>query len=94
MNQYGQQLQNQIGELRDQLLGGRRPGESLEDYRLRSSQAQATAEKVVLTNEHLTIQETGEVEDLTMDDDPAVASYYLRLATIEQALADTSSQAS
>lgn len=94
MNQNGQQLQNQITELRDQLLGGRRPGESLEDYRLRSSQAQATAEKIVLTNERLTIQETGEVEDLTMDDDPAVASYYLRLATIDQALADTSSQAS
>ncbi|HWL41563.1 MAG TPA: hypothetical protein VNQ73_01370 [Ilumatobacter sp.] len=92
--EIGEQVQSQITELRDQLLGSQRPGETLEDYRLRSYQAQATAEEMVLADQHLTTPESDEDEDLTIDDDPAVASYYLRLAMIDQALADTSSQAS
>lgn len=90
-SQLGDLAQSQITELRDQLLGSPRPDESLEDFRLRSYQALATAEEIVLTD----LLPTAEAEeDMTMSDDPTVASYYLRLATIDQALADTSSQAS
>lgn len=90
--QLGELAQSQITELRDQILAGRRPDESLEDFRLRSYRALATAKEIVLTD---LLPPTAEAEeDLTMDDDPTVASYYLRLATIDQALADTSSQAS
>ncbi|HWL43143.1 MAG TPA: hypothetical protein VNQ73_09375 [Ilumatobacter sp.] len=90
--EIGEQVQSEITELRDRMLGSQRPDETLEGYRRRSYQALSAATEIVLADQHLTTPD--EDEDLTMDDDPAVASYYLRLAMIDQALADTSSQAS
>lgn len=88
-SEIGDQVQSEISELRDRMLGNPRPGENLDDYRLRSYQALAAATEIVLADQYLTIPETDD-EDLTMDDDPAVASYYLRLAAINQVLIDTS----
>lgn len=89
-SEIGEQVQSEISEMRDRMLGSQQPGESLEDYRLRSYQALSAAAEIVLTDHYLTIPESDEDEDLTMDDDPAVASHYLRLAAINQVLSDTS----
>ncbi len=46
--QLGEEVAVQITQLRDELLGRSRAGESLEDYRRRSYQARQQAEEVVL----------------------------------------------
>ena len=73
-------------QLRDQLLGQRRRDESLEDYRLRSYQALATAEEMTLAEHHLLQPDptTGAEEDRS--DDPDLDRQYETLARINQAI--------
>lgn len=47
-SRLGVEVETQMGELTEQILGGQRPGEDLEAYRLRSYQARRQAEEIVL----------------------------------------------
>lgn len=86
----GEQVQADVTELRDQILAGLRPWETLEDFRQRSYQALREAEEIVLAD-HLLLQPDPDLdpepENLAMsEDDPELAAYYQRLALIDQAL--------
>lgn len=48
--QVGEETQAAVTRLRDALVGDRRPDETLEDYRIRASQAQAQAEELALAD--------------------------------------------
>jgi hypothetical protein len=58
----GKEIEAAITEARDQLLGERRPGETLEEYRLRSSRSARVAEELVLADHYLLAAEP-ETED-------------------------------
>jgi hypothetical protein len=82
--EIGEQIQVEVTNLRDQILGQPRPGESIEDYRLRSYQALATAEELVLADHWLFQPETEAQE--AAEDDPILDRYYRDLAAINEAL--------
>ncbi|MBA2281715.1 MAG: hypothetical protein H0W25_10860 [Acidimicrobiia bacterium] len=46
----GDQIQTEIPDIRDQLMGPSRPGENLLDLQRRSAESRATAEELVLAN--------------------------------------------
>lgn len=78
----GEEVQAQITDLRDRLLGHQRAGESLEDYRRRSYQSRLQAEEIVLAEEVWTPPEPAvEAED---DD---ILAYRSQLAAASRTLA-------
>ena len=84
--QVGEEIAAEVTQLRDQLLGPGRPGESPEDYRLRSYQASATAEELTLADHHL-FQTAPAIEtDGDWSDDPDLDLRYRALAEINQTI--------
>lgn len=82
--EIGEQIQADVTNLRDEILGSPRPDESIEDYRHRSYQALATAEELVLAD-HWLFQpeiETGEAAK----DDSTLDRYYRDLAAINETI--------
>jgi hypothetical protein len=82
----GETIATEVTQLRDQLLGPRRRQESLEDYRLRSYQALATAEELTLAEHHLFQPDPMTGTDEGPSDDPALDHQYQALADINQAI--------
>lgn len=82
--EIGEEIQAEVKNLRDEILGRPRPGESIEDYRLRSYQALATAEELVLADHWLFQPETE--TDETAEDDPILDRYYQDLAAINDTI--------
>ena len=80
----GEDLASQITQLRDQLLGKRRPKEDLESYRRRSYQALRQAEELVLTDAVFQEQEEGPAVG---SEDAEILAYRVQLATISKAMA-------
>lgn len=84
--EIGDQIQAQVTSLRDEILGPARPGESIEDYRLRSYHALRTAEELVLAD-CFTPSPAESPEDL--EDDPTLDRYYRDLAEINETIHQT-----
>jgi hypothetical protein len=82
----GEAITAEVTRLRDQILGPPRPGESPEDYRLRSYQALATAEELTLADHHLFQPGPSSEVDEDWSDDPDLARRYRDLAEINQAI--------
>ncbi len=72
----GEQIQAAVTAARDEILGAMRPGETIDQYRLRGYQALAQAEELVLSDQ----PPLGEVDD--DEPDPVLESYYSTLAEI------------
>jgi hypothetical protein len=83
--EVGEQIATAISDLRDEILGPRRPGEDLETYRRRGYQALATAEELVLADHHLFQPETAAAED-DLGEDPDLADRYRLLAEINRVI--------
>ncbi len=81
-SRLGEEVENRVTTLRDQLLGSLRPSESLEDYRQRGYQAHRQAEEVVLAEMVWT-----ESEPTTHPNDDQVLAYRSQLAIVSRALA-------
>ena len=81
-SQLGEEVENRITTLRDQLLGAPRLGENLEDYRQRGYQARRQAEEMVLAEMVWT-----EPEPTTHPDDDQVLDYRSQLAMVSRTLA-------
>ncbi len=82
----GEAIAAEVARLRDQILGPLRPGETFEEYRLRSYQASATAEELTLAD-HQLLQPapmTEAAEDWS--DDPDLDRRYQALSEINQAI--------
>lgn len=79
----GEQISTAISDLRDEILGPSRPGEGLDQYRLRGYQALATAEEMILADHHL-FQPEVMVEDLATD--PELQDRYRTLAEINRVI--------
>lgn len=84
--QVGEEIAAEVTQLRDQLLGPGRPGETLEDYRLRSYQASATAEELTLADHYLFQPGPTNETDEGWSDDPDLDRHYQALAEINQAI--------
>jgi hypothetical protein len=82
------QIETDVDALHREILGDRRPGESTTEHQIRSSQAWATAEELVLSDHWLLQPESMPEPDLREDDDPAVAEYYRALDRIERVSTD------
>jgi hypothetical protein len=83
----GEAIQAEVTRLRDDLLGAPRPGESPEDYRLRSYQALAKAEELTLTDHHLFQPEAEtETEQTAPGEDADVDRYSRHLDEINGAI--------
>jgi hypothetical protein len=83
----GEEIEAAIGEVRDQILGARRPGESLDEYQLRSSHSLKAAEELVLADHYLLVAVPEANEDPEPEDDPELAAYYRDLAEVNEAIA-------
>lgn len=86
-SEIGNQIQAQVTDLRDEILGPIRLGESIEAFRLRGYQAQTTAEEIVLSD--FFPSEMAEVPDeglSDLEDDPDLARYYRDLAEINHTI--------
>lgn len=83
----GEEAEMAIAVLRDQLLDQQPRKNDPEALRLRSYQALRTAEEVVLADHPLLVV-PAEDEDLEMEADPELVSYYRNLAEIDQALVE------
>ena len=82
----GEAIAAEVIRLRDEILGRMRPGENPEDYRLRSYQALATAEELILADHFLFQPDTsGETAD-DWSDDPDLDRRYRTLDEINQAI--------
>jgi len=81
----GEQIAAAVSQLRDEILGPPKAGETPEEYRLRSYQALATAEELTLAD-HLLLQpdRSEEIEDWS--DDPDLVRRYQDLAEINEAI--------
>jgi hypothetical protein len=85
--EIGDQIQAQVTDLRDQILGPVQPGESIEDYRLRSYRARATAEEMVISAYFPSEMAEDPDEGLSdLEDDPDLARYYRDLAEINRTI--------
>jgi hypothetical protein len=84
----GEEIAEQIAEALRQIVGEPAPGESLEDYRRRSSRSLRQAEEIVLADHYrLTAPpETDDEPDTTGD--PALAAYYRDLAEVNETIAN------
>ena len=78
----GEEVENRITTLRDQILGSLRPMETLEEYRQRGYQARRQAEEMVLSEMVWT-----EPEPASHPDDDEVLAYRSRLAMVSRRLA-------
>ncbi|HTN99699.1 MAG TPA: hypothetical protein VL068_03390 [Microthrixaceae bacterium] len=83
--EVGEEIAQDVTRLRDQILRRRRPGESLEIYRIRGYQALATAQELVLTN-HPLLQPAPETEPEDWNDDPDLDRQYQQLAEINKTI--------
>lgn len=85
--EMGGQIQAQVTDLRDEILGQIRPGESIEDYRLRSYQALTMAEEIVLSD-YFPLETAEDPDEGLSDlvDDPDLARYYRDLAEINHTI--------
>lgn len=81
-SRLGEEVENRITTLRDQLLGSLRPAESLDDFRQRGYQARHQAEEMVLAEMVWT-----EPEPTTHPEDDQVLSYRSRLAMVSRTMA-------
>ncbi len=82
----GEQIQAAVTATRDEILGDRRTGESVEEYRRRSHQAVQAAEELVLSDHFLfQPEETG---DQPVEDDPALAADRRMQAMVNEALTE------
>lgn len=81
--EMGDQIQARVTGLRDEVLGQIRPGESMEDYRLRGYQVLAMADEVVISD-YFPLETAEDPDDDLSDlvDDPDLARYYRDLAEI------------
>jgi hypothetical protein len=84
--QVGEEIAAEVTQLRDQLLGPLRPGESPEDYRLRSYQALATAEELTLADHHLFQPCPTNETDEDWSDDPDLDRHYRALDQINRTI--------
>lgn len=82
----GEAIATEVTQLRDLLLGPRRRDESLEDFRLRSYQALATAEELTLAEHHLVQPDRTIGADEDRSDDPDLDHRYRTLAQVNQAI--------
>jgi hypothetical protein len=82
----GEQIANEIAQVRDQILGPARPDENAEQHP-RQSQAWRTAEELVLADHWLLVPEP-ETDDEGPDttDDPELAAYYRDLDLINETI--------
>ena len=78
----GEEIAAEVTRLRDEILGPARGGEGPDALRTRSSQAQAAATEVVLSQHPLFQPETTDPETEDWTDDPDLDRYYQRLADI------------
>lgn len=84
--QIGEEIAAAVSRLRDEILGQPRPGENVEEYRLRSYQALRTAEEVTIAD-HPMLQPpdtSAPMED--WGDDPDLADRYRILDEINQTI--------
>ena len=81
----GEEIAAAVSRLRDEILGPPKPGETPEQYRLRSYQVLATAEELTLAD-HPLLQPgcSEEIEDWS--EDPVLARRYQNLAEINRAI--------
>lgn len=79
----GEEIQDEVTELRDKILGPRRRTESIDHYRLRGYQALATARETLLA-EHPLFQIEQESEDNQQD--PDLVEYFAQLAMVTEAI--------
>jgi hypothetical protein len=85
-DQAGDQIEADIAQVRDQILGAPRPGENPEQYRLRSYQALDTARELVTADHWLLIPEATDGEAPDLSDDPELAAYYQDLDLINDTI--------
>ncbi|QYG94377.1 hypothetical protein HC251_19355 [Iamia sp. SCSIO 61187] len=78
----GEEIAAEVIRLRDEILGPPREGEGPEALRIRSSQAQAAAAEVVLSQHPLFQPEATDLESEDWADDPDLDRYYQGLADI------------
>nr|HRC63471.1 hypothetical protein [Dehalococcoidia bacterium] len=81
----GEQIAAAVSQLRDEILGPPKAGETPEEYRLRSYQALATAEELTLAD-HPLLQPDPSEETEDWSDEPDLARHYQDLAEINEAI--------
>jgi len=81
-SRLGEEVENRITTLRDDMLGSPRPSETPEDYRQRSYQARRQAEEIVLAEMVWT-----QPEPTTHPEDDQVLTYRSLLAMVSRTLA-------
>ena len=83
--EIGETIQTDVTNLRDEILGPPKAGETPEEYRLRSYQALATAEELTLAD-HPLLQPDPSEETEDWSDEPDLARHYQDLAEINEAI--------
>lgn len=83
----GEEIAEEIAEALAQLVGEPAAGESLEDYRRRSSRSLRQAEEIVLADHYLLTSAVKDDEPDTSGD-PALAAYYRDLAEVNETIAN------
>lgn len=87
-SRLGDEIADEVTRLRDQMLdGGVRPGESLGEFLIRSSQAQAASREIVFSTHHAFVPETLIEDDATTEGDPDLDRYRASLNAIGDVLA-------
>ena len=84
----GEQIAAAVSQLRDEILGPPKAGETPEEYRLRSYQALATAEELTLAD-HPLFQPDPSVETEDWSDDPDLARRGSRIVTVTEGQIET-----
>lgn len=82
----GEEIAADVTRFRDEILGPRRDGEDLDAFRIRSSQALASATEVILSEHSLFQPEATDPATEDGTDDPDLDRYYRQLAMIHGAL--------
>ena len=82
----GEQIELEIAQVRDQILGAPRPGENPEAYRLRSYQALDAARELVTADHWLLLPEADSDQEPDLSDDPELAAYYRDLDLINETI--------
>ncbi|HEY9555790.1 MAG TPA: hypothetical protein VIR58_03585 [Acidimicrobiales bacterium] len=82
----GEEIAAQVSRLRDEILGSPRPSESAESHRLRSYQALAMAEELILADHHLLQPEPSSESQEDWSDDPDLDRHYQYLAAVNRAI--------
>ncbi|MEI2815866.1 MAG: hypothetical protein V9E99_05350 [Microthrixaceae bacterium] len=82
----GEEVAAEVTHLRDEMLGPIGTDETPEAYRLRSYQALAIAEELILADHHLFQADPGMEADEDWSDDPDLDRRYRTLAEINQTI--------